>query len=162
VTVYFLRHGIAERQSVGGDRERKLTEEGKQELRRVLAFAKQAQVKPELVLSSPYARARETALLAMEELGLEGSPSFADALVPDSSAVNLWNDVRAQGVDSLLVVSHEPLLSATVAWVLGTSKEMVYFPPAGMVAIEFGSAGAAPAGMLRWMITPELVQQVLG
>ena len=154
--VYFLRHGIAERQSPGGDRARRLTEEGKDELGRVLVFAKKAQVKPDLVLSSPYVRAAETAQLAMEVLELEGSHFLADALVPESSSIHLWNEVRTQGTDSMLVVSHEPLLSSTVAWVLGTSRAMVHFPPAGLVAIEFGSRGADAAGVLRWMITPEL------
>jgi phosphohistidine phosphatase len=156
VIVYFLRHGIAERQSPGGDRARRLTEEGKAELRRVLAFAKKAQVNPELVLCSPYLRAVETARLAMDVLAVEGSHSLADALVPESSAIHLWNEVRTQGTDSMLVVSHEPLLSSTVAWVLGTSRAMVLVPPAGLVAIEFGSTGAEAAGVLRWMVTPEL------
>jgi phosphohistidine phosphatase len=160
VTVYFLRHGIAERQSPDGDSARRLTNEGKSELRRVLAFARHAQVKPELVLSSPYVRATETARLAMKELGLN-ELSLADALVPDSSPANLWNEVRTQGLDSVLVISHEPLLSATIAWVLGSSKEMVHVPPAGLVAIEFGSTGASPAGVLLWMITPELVPRLL-
>ena len=156
MTVYFLRHGIAERQSPGGDRARKLTQEGKAELRRVFGFVKRAKVKPEMVLSSPYIRATETARIAMQELGLDESLSLADALVPESTPANLWNEVRTLGADSVLLVSHEPLLSATVAWVLGSSKELVHFPPAGLVAIEFESTGANPAGMLRWMITPEL------
>jgi phosphohistidine phosphatase len=156
VIVYFLRHGIAERQSPGGDRARRLTEEGKAELGRVLAFAKKAQVKPEMVLCSPYVRAVETAGLAMEVLALEGSYSLAEALVPESSAIHLWNEVRTQGADSMLVVSHEPLLSSTVAWVLGSSRAMVLFPPAGLVGIEFGSTGADGAGVLRWMVTPEV------
>jgi phosphohistidine phosphatase len=155
VIVYFLRHGIAERQSPGGDRARRLTEVGKAELRRVLAFAKKAQVKPELVLCSPYVRAEETAKIAMEVLELEGPHSLADALVPESSAIHLWDEVRVNGADSMMVVSHEPLLSSAVAWVLGTSRAMVRFPPAGLVAIEFGSTGAEAAGVLRWMVTPE-------
>jgi phosphohistidine phosphatase len=155
VIVYFLRHGIAERQSPGRDRERRLTEEGKAELRRVLAFAKKAQVKPELVVCSPYVRAVETARLAMDVLELEGSHSLADALVPESSAIHLWNEVRAHRTDSILVVSHEPLLSSTVAMALGTSRAMVVMPPGGLVTIEFGSTGAEAVGVLRWMVTPE-------
>ncbi len=156
MTVYFLRHGVAERQSPGGDRARKLTDEGKDELRRVFASVKHAQVKPELVLASPYVRATETARLAVEELELEESLSLAKALVPESTPADLWNEIRMHSVDSVLVVSHEPLLSATIAWVLGSSKEIVQFPPAGLVAIEFASTGPTPVGLLRWMITPEL------
>ncbi len=156
MNVYFLRHGIAERQSPGGDRERRLTEEGRSELRRVLACAKRAQLKPDLVLCSPYVRAMETAKLAAEQLELEGSPFPADALTPESAPARLWNEVREQGAESVLVVSHEPLLSSTIAWMVGSSKAMVRFPPAGLAGIEFGSAGPVPDGVLRWMITPEV------
>ncbi len=156
VIVYFLRHGSAERQSSGGDRARKLTEKGQAEVRQVLAVAKRAGVQPELVISSPYVRAIETATLAMKELELEGSPSLAGELVPESTVADLWSEVRAQRADSVLVVSHEPLLSSTVAWAVGSTKEMVHFPPAGLVAIEFESASAESSGVLRWMIAPEV------
>jgi phosphohistidine phosphatase SixA len=98
----------------------------------------------------------ETAQLAAEQLGLEGSPFPADALVPESGPERLWNEVREQGADSVLVVSHEPLLSSTIAWLVGSSKAMVHFPPAGLVGIELGSAGPVPQGLLRWMITPDV------
>ncbi len=156
MNVYFLRHGIAERQSPGGDRERRLTEEGRSELRRVLACAKRAQLKPDVVLCSPYVRAMETARLAAEHLELEGSPFPADALVPESAPAELWNEVREQGAESVLVVSHEPLLSSTIAWLVGSSRVMVQFPPSGLVGIEVGSAGSVPQGLLRWMITPDV------
>jgi phosphohistidine phosphatase len=136
-----------------------LTDEGKDELRRVFGLAKHAQVKPELVLASPYVRATETARLAAQELELEQSHSLAEALVPESTPADLWNEVRTHAADSVLVVSHEPLLSATIAWVLGSSKEIVNFPPGGLIAIEFVSAGPIPVGLLRWMITPELARE---
>jgi len=157
VTVYFLRHGIADRQSPDGDRGRKLTAEGKSQLRRVLAFARESRMKPDLVISSPYARATETARIATQELAFGEDLVLADALTPESSATNLWNEVRTHAADSVLVVSHEPLLSSTIAWVLGTSREMIHFPPGALAAIDFASTGPAPSGVLRWMITPEQV-----
>jgi phosphohistidine phosphatase SixA len=98
----------------------------------------------------------ETAQLAAEQLELEGSPFPADALVPESAPAQLWNGVREQGVDSVLVVSHEPLLSSALAWLVGSPRVMVHFPPAALAGIEFGSAGPVPQGLLRWMITPEV------
>lgn len=157
MTVYFLRHGIAERQSPDGDRGRKLAAEGKLQLQRLLAFARHARVRPELVLSSPYTRARETAQLAIQELETENALALSDALVPESSPINVWNEVRTHSADSVLVVSHEPLLSSTIALILGSSREMIQFPPGGLVVIDFSSTGPAPSGLLRWMITPEQV-----
>ena len=148
VTIYFLRHGIAERLSPGGDRTRSLTEAGKEELRRVLAWARQAQVKPDLVLSSPYVRAAETGRLAIQELDVEQSLSFADELVPDSTPQDLWRELRVQGAESILVVSHEPLLSATVAWFLGSTKEIVCFPARQDWSRSNAESTSVPSAML--------------
>jgi len=59
--VYLLRHGIAEGKSAkGGDAARELTAEGRAELKHVLKAAAKAGVKPALILTSPYVRARGT------------------------------------------------------------------------------------------------------
>ena len=54
VSIYLLRHAIAEDARPGmSDRERALTDEGRERLRRVLKRARAAGVVPSLILSSP-------------------------------------------------------------------------------------------------------------
>jgi len=63
--IHLGRHGIAEDAKPGGsDAERKLTEEGKQKLRRVLKRARDTGVSPSLIATSPLVRAAETAEIA--------------------------------------------------------------------------------------------------
>ena len=70
VELYLLRHGIAKDRSASGrDADRRLTDEGRTKLRRVLERAHAAGVVPSLILSSPYRRALETAEIAARELG---------------------------------------------------------------------------------------------
>jgi phosphohistidine phosphatase len=156
--LYLLRHGIAEDRSPSGrDADRRLTDEGRQKLRRVLERASSAGVDPSLILSSPLKRALETAEIAARELGYQGRIVRADGLVPDSSPQKLWAEVRAHaGESSILLAGHEPLFSDAVAWMLGSTRAMVQFKKAALVRIDFESVGAEPRGVLQWMLTHKL------
>jgi phosphohistidine phosphatase len=156
--IYLLRHGVAEeRAATGRDADRRLTEEGRQKLRRVLERAHQAGVNPSLILTSPFRRALETAEIAARELGYENKLVRTPALVPSSSPQQVWGEIRLHRDESaILLAGHEPLFSSTVAYLLGTTREMVQFRKGAIVRIDVEAFGAAPAGVLQWMLTPKL------
>ena len=156
--LYLLRHAIAEdRAASGRDADRRLTEEGRQKLRRVLERAQAAGVSPSLIVSSPFKRAMETAEIAARELGYEGRIERANGLTPDSSPAAVWAEVRARRSQaSILLAGHEPLLSATLAWMLGSTRAMVEFKKAALVRIDVDGGGPEPLGVLQWMLTPKL------
>jgi phosphohistidine phosphatase len=156
--LYLLRHGIAEdRASTGRDQDRALTEEGRQKLHRVLKRAASAGVSPSLIISSPYKRALETAEIAASELKYEGKILRSGTLIPDSSPPSVWSEVREHRSEpSILLAGHEPLFSSTVAWLLGSTQEMVEFKKGALVRIDVLSFGAQPQGVLQWMLTPKL------
>lgn len=156
--IYLLRHGIAEnRAATGNDADRRLTEEGRHKLRRLLERAHAAGVSPSLILSSPYKRAMETAEIAARELGYEGRILRAECLTPDSSPPDIWTELRSRRKEpAILLAGHEPLFSATVAWMLGATRAMVEFRKGAMVRIDFESFGTEPKGVLQWMLTAKL------
>jgi len=156
--IYLLRHGIAEdRSASGSDADRRLTEEGRAKLRRVLERAHAAGVNPSLILSSPLRRAIETAEIAARELGYEGKILRAEALEPDSSPQKVWDEIRKHREEAaVLVAGHEPLFSSTVAWMLGATRDMVHFRKGALVRLDVESLGAAPAAVLEWMLIPKL------
>jgi len=164
--LYLLRHAIAEDHAASGrDADRKLTPEGLDKLRRVAKFARGAGVAPALILSSPYVRAVETAAAAARELDYQGDIVQTARLTPGESPEDVWEEVRAHarggdGADSILVVGHEPLFSATASWMLGSARIMIDFRKAALVRIDFETLGAEPRGVLRWMITPRLVEEL--
>ena len=154
--LYLLRHGIAEDHAVT-DAARQLTEEGREKLRRVLKRAASAGVSPSLIISSPYKRALETAEIAASELKYKGEILRAGNLTPDSSPPSVWSEVREhRNEPSILLAGHEPLFSATVAWLLGSTNQMVEFKKAALVRIDVHSFTAQPQGVLQWMLTPKL------
>ena len=155
--IYLLRHASAEgRAASGRDADRRLTPDGIADLRSVLNLARQAGASVSAILASPYARALETARIAAEALDCSSEIMRSTALEPESSPERLWDELRAHAaVAPVLVVAHEPLLSSTIAWMLGSTRAMVRFVPASMARIEVGALGAEPSGVLRWLINPD-------
>ena len=156
--LYLLRHGIAEDRSQSGrDADRRLTEEGRDKLRRILERAHSAGVRPSLILSSPLRRALETAEIAAHALGYDGKIVRTPALAPDSSPQQVWEAIREhQGEAAVVLAGHEPLFSATVAYLLGSTQEMVHFRKGAIVRIDADAFKATPRGILEWMLTAKL------
>jgi phosphohistidine phosphatase len=156
--LYLLRHGIAEDHSpTGRDQDRRLTEEGREKLRRVLKRAASAGVEPSLIISSPYKRAVETAEIAASELHYKAEILRVGSLTPDSSPPSVWSEIREHRDEpSILLAGHEPLFSSTVAWLLGSKGQMVDFRKAALVRIDVRGFGPAPQGVLQWMLTAKL------
>jgi phosphohistidine phosphatase len=151
--IYLLRHGIAEDGRPGRpDSERALTDQGKEKLRRVLSHADR---QPGLILSSPYRRAMETAEIAAEVLEYKGKIVQTAALVPEASPYEVWEEIRhREDEDSILLASHEPLMSSTVALLLGSPALRVNMKKAALVRIDCELLGREPRGILEWMLTP--------
>jgi len=150
--IYLLRHGIAE--DGYPDAQRALTDEGKEKLRKVL---KRSNVKPSLILTSPYRRAVETAEIAADVLGYTDEIERSQALTPDGSPTAVWEEIRAhRDQHAILLASHEPLMSATVAYFLGSPGVHVDMKKAGLVRIDVDRFGPHPLGVLKWMLVPSV------
>src|SRR3974377_2390037 len=95
--IYLLRHAIAENARPGlKDAARALTAEARQKLKRVLERARNAGVKPDLILSSPYRRALETAEIATESLKYHGKIVQTGALVPDANPRQAGDEIPSR------------------------------------------------------------------
>jgi phosphohistidine phosphatase len=155
--IYILRHGIAEDHNAGGDPQRALTEEGRRKLRRVLDRASKAKAAPSLILSSPYVRARQTAEMAALILRCARKIVETEVLVPEGSPTDLWEEIRARRQEiAILIAGHEPMLSSTIAWLLGSPAIHVDMKKGAIARIDVDHFGPKPQGVLRWLLTPRL------
>jgi phosphohistidine phosphatase len=154
--IYLLRHGIAEDAAPGTpDADRALTSAGRQKLRRVLTRARAAKVEPDVILSSPYRRALETAAVAVETLGYSGKVVQTGALTPDANPHETWEEIRAHKTEtSLLLASHEPLMSSLLAFLLNTPALLVDFKKAALARVDCDRFGPEPHATLKWLLTP--------
>jgi phosphohistidine phosphatase len=158
--IYLLRHGIAEDARAGlSDADRTLTAEGKEKLRRVLRRAGAAGARPASILSSPLRRALETAGLAADALAYKGKIAETRALLPEASPFDLWEEIRRRGEEpAILLASHEPLLSAVAAFLLGCPALQVEMKKAALVRIDVERMAREPRGVLKWMLTPAVCE----
>ena len=127
--LYLVRHAHA----APGEPDdlRKLTPEGRRDARALGELLAAEGVVPDVILSSPLLRARETA----EELGLAtGVPASADErLSPGATTADVLGAVEGRG-QTVIVVGHQPDCGR-IAAELGNGQEPP-FPPAGMAAVD--------------------------
>jgi phosphohistidine phosphatase len=159
VELYIMRHGIAEDGKPGmSDSSRQLTPDGRERTAAVLKLARKTGVKPDLILSSPYIRAAQTARLAREELGVQAAVIDFPALVPHGSPEIVWKELRDYSAyASLLITGHEPLLGIFTAYALGTPELRIAFKKAAIIRVDLESLSPLPKGVLRWMMVPAMV-----
>lgn len=155
--IFILRHGIAEERREGlDDSKRALTPEGRRKLRRVLAVAKEAGVSPQVLLTSPYVRAAQTARLAKEVLGLR-SAAPTGALLPDSDPDRIWREIASHsGAGSVMIVGHDPVLSDMANWLLGTRSDVVRLKKGALLSITVDDEAKPQRATLDWLLTPKL------
>ncbi len=159
--LYLLRHAIAHDRGAGQqDPDRELTKEGREKLAAVLKIAARSGVTPSRILTSPYVRARQTALMAQDALGTEEALYETKALEPNSSPQMVWKEVGDhRKEESLMLVSHDPLLSYLVPFLLNAPALQFHFRKGSIVAMEIDNFAGEPDALLEWILTPKLAGQ---
>lgn len=120
--LYFLRHGRAAepRDWPGDEAERPLTEQGRAELHEVAKGLRRLGLGLDAIVTSPLARARETAQIVAAELGLAASES--SLLAPGCDLTELSQLARTHEMDhDLMIVGHEPDFSGMIGRLIRVS-----------------------------------------
>lgn len=149
--LYFLRHGKATARAEwdGDDALRPLTPEGEEEVRRVAARLAALGVAPDAIASSPLARARRTAELAAEALGVP--PVFDERLAPGFDTADLTGILAAGGRrDAVMLVGHEPDFSDVVGELTGGR---VVCKKGGVARVDV-EGSSLDGGRLVWLLPP--------
>jgi phosphohistidine phosphatase len=158
VLLYLLRHAEAEPHSAD-DFSRKLTGKGEKQARKIGLFLAERDIKPDLILTSPVLRAKQTAALAAEELKGE-APTEVPWLTCGMNPVRALAELAGYAkLESLLVVGHEPDFSALVAHLLDLgSGASVHISKSSLTCIEL-SRPVAGSGILRFLIPVKLLER---
>jgi phosphohistidine phosphatase len=155
-----IRHATAEDRdtfaaSGRDDSERPLTPAGRDKMRRAVAGLLRAVPKIDLLASSPFVRAMQTADVVADAYGIEAIKSV-DALVPDAPLQRLLGWLERKGsVDVVAIVGHEPHLGELVTWLMsGLPESRVELKKGGAGLFEFHGQPGAGVGVLKWLMTP--------
>ena len=160
MTLYILRHGIAEEAAPGGDdRARRLTARGRAKLRAAAEGMKAFGIRFDVLLTSPLVRARETAAIVSEVYGKSPVPRELAAL---ASGVSPGETVRAlkpyARSHAVMIVGHEPGLSGVAALLLTGSPDGVRLAlkKGGLIALDVGGGNAT----LRSLLSPRQLRRL--
>jgi len=154
--LYFFRHGDAE-PGTREDFNRRLTARGITRTRAAGQALIRMEVQPTHLFSSPRIRARETADILAEALGV---PVLVDsALDMDFHVDGLLRLITGLDIDAeVLMVGHEPGLSTVIGAVTGARVNM---KKGGLARVELYSL-APPTGELDWVLVPRMFDLLAG
>ena len=161
VNLCILRHGIAVERGTPGcktDADRPLTPKGRRQLGQIAAAMKRLGLNFDLILSSPFRRARQTAEIVAKSLKLKKCLAFSDELTPDGDPKKLirqLNELEPHPEDVLLV-GNEPYLSRLVALLI-SGGEMVgmELKKGGLCKMETDLLRYGQCATLTWLLAPK-------
>ena len=155
-----IRHAIAEDRdafaaSGRDDSERPLTESGRDKMRRVARGLRELVPRIDLLASSPYVRAMQTAELVGEAYGI-AEVRKVDALVPEAELPLFVSWVQRRSTAKVVaIVGHEPHLGELVTWLMsGLPESRVEMKKGGAALLEFEGQPGPGVGLLKWLMTP--------
>ena len=155
--------------SIPTDDSRPLSEKGHVQARDVGAFLKISGRIPDLILCSPFVRARETAGGVVRGLGLS-VPIIQVAALACEVKTTIQADSILKAVEGarlgkrtrVLAVAHMPDLSMLAAHYLSCDENSLGFEKAGLALMEFPGYPEESAGQLIQWTNPDLHALVAG
>jgi phosphohistidine phosphatase len=159
VELALLRHGVAEDAGPeDGEEARALTPDGAERMRLAAAGMASLGLRPEVVLTSPLVRCRETAEIVAEALG--GEVVADDRLAPGMGLDELAGAVAiVPEAARVMVCGHQPELSQVAAALLGGGR--VEFQKGALVVLEAGAVRPGSA-YLRAAYPPSTLRLLAG
>ena len=161
MNLYILRHGIAVEPGTRGyekDADRPLTPEGERKLSQIAEAMEALDLTFDLILSSPYLRARQTAEIVTEEFKAAKKLELSDSLTPGGSTkklVELLNHLQPPP-ENVLLVGHEPHLSTLISLlVFGEATSAVVMKKGGLCKLATESLKHGRCAALEWLLTPK-------
>jgi phosphohistidine phosphatase len=152
-----LRHGKAEDFNKDGDAARELVAKGREQARRAARLLKAADRLPEIVLTSPLVRARQTADEFCETAGIPGAVMqgwLACGMIPEQALKELAGFSEFKRV---AIVGHEPDFSGFIEWILGISYGGVEVKKGALACLRINPPSRQ--GLLKFIIPPKLADE---
>jgi phosphohistidine phosphatase len=157
MNLYFLRHGQAGLRTEwhGSDFDRPLTQNGKKRIMREAAAINKLKPRVEVIITSPLARAYQTAKIVAKQLNLLDRLCIEELLKPGFGPDTVPELVRKYAdAGTLLLVGHEPDFSTVISHIIGGGR--VVCKKGGLAFVDLQQPNNLQ-GELIWLITPKLL-----
>jgi len=165
MNLYIVRHAIAEEPGTPGyedDSQRPLTDAGRKKMKKITKGIRQLDVKLDVIITSPYVRARDTAKILAKEYGMKDKIAFSDHLIPPCDFEKLIKEIQENyNVSNLALVGHEPMLSQLISWLTtGNSDARVTLKKGGVAYLLAENLYQDHRATLEWLLTPALMVEL--
>jgi len=161
--LYIVRHGIAidrEDPKCPPDPERLLTAEGVDKAKQAAKGVAEIGAVPDLLLSSPYLRAFQTAEIFATALEYSKSKiQKSELLLPGAEPLQLFRELsKDKQASSVFIFGHAPHLDDVLATAIGCKHHITSLKKAGVALVELTRL-VPPSGQLLWLATPKLLRK---
>jgi phosphohistidine phosphatase len=160
--IYILRHGIAVERGTAGykkDSDRPLTKEGVEKMEQIAEAMLALGLHVDLILSSPYARAEQTARIVARALDEE--VTFTNHLMSDGNSLELVAEINDEKPQSVLLVGHEPDLSRLISvLVTGSTDASIELKKGGLCKLTSDRLAFGQCATLNWFLTPKQLRSL--
>ena len=166
MNLYIIRHAIAVDEAASdyaSDSERPLTDKGRKKMRQIAKALRSLGVEFDLILSSPYIRACETAEILADVFKMKSKIVFSDHLIPEGNPEPLIGEINEKHtVDSLAIVGHEPHLSALIGLLVAdTSKIEINLKKGGVCHLSADDLHHNDhRATLEWLLPPGILIEI--
>ncbi len=165
MNLYIVRHAIAVARGTPGyddDSQRPLTEKGSKKMEKIAKGIRQLDVELDLILASPYVRARATAEMLASEFKLKDKVAFTENLIPPGNFDLLIDEINQKyNVNSLALVGHEPMLSRFISFLTTGKPDMsLLLKKGGACYLSADNLGQEQRATLQWLLTPAIMVEV--
>ncbi len=146
------------------DSDRPLTSEGVRKMKKEARGLKHLDLKVDWILTSPYRRAYDTAMIVAKELKLKKNLKATRLLASDGDPKGL---VRHLGLhfrswESVMLVGHEPYLSRLISvLVTGTPHAAIELDKGGLVKLSTDSLSYDRSATLQWLLTSKILKNLV-
>ena len=165
MNLYIVRHAIAVQRGTPGyddDSQRPLTDDGRKKMKKIVKGIHQLDVDFDVILSSPYVRARDTAKILANEFEMKNKIAFSDNLIPPGNFENLISEIHEKyDVNNLALVGHEPMLSSLISWLTTGNTDMrIALKKGGVACLLADNLYQDGRATLEWLLTPALMVEL--
>lgn len=166
MNLYIIRHAIAVDEATSdyeSDSERPLTDKGRKKMRQIARALRNIGVEFDLILSSPYLRACETAEILADVFKMKKKIVFSDNLIPLGNPELLIGEINEKySVDSLALVGHEPHLSTLISMLVAENAKMdITLKKGGVCYLSADDLHHHDhRAALEWLLTPGILMEI--
>ena len=155
VELYLVRHSHAGNPArwEGEDAARPLSEKGLSQAERLAALLARSGFAPDVIVSSPKARAMGTAEILARALGVDAR---VDARLAGPVTLDVLGEILADagGPERPVVVGHDPDFSDLASQLVGARIEL---RKGALARIDLPAGLVEGGGLLAWLIAPDLL-----